>query len=178
MNHKEATRYALVRQVLQRKITQAQAALQLGLSQRQVKRLRQAREHGVKELISKRHGKPSNRRIADAVREHFMAIVHQRYADFGPHLACEYLRREHGFEYSVETLRGWMRLAGLWQAKSRAPVKVHSPRARRTRLVEHTTRLVVLVKPPPSPATAAHALHAFRDKINSHCQTDEPEFGP
>ena len=34
-------------------------------------------------------------------------------------------------------------------------------------LVERTTRLVLLVKlPHPNPATAAHVLQAFNDKLN------------
>jgi len=37
-----------------------------------------------------------------------MDIVRQRYADFGPQLAHEYLVHEHGLTHSVETLRGWM----------------------------------------------------------------------
>jgi hypothetical protein len=82
-------------------------------------------------LISQRRGVPSNRRIASAVREHFMDIVRQHYADFGPHLAHEYLRREHGFTHGVETLRGWMQAAGLWQARRRRAVAVHGLRARR-----------------------------------------------
>jgi hypothetical protein len=82
-------------------------------------------------LISRRRRVPSNRRIDSAVREHFMDIVRERYADFGPQLAHEYLAREHGLTHSVETLRGWMQASGLWQARRRRAVVVHSPRARR-----------------------------------------------
>jgi hypothetical protein len=62
--------------------------------------------------------------------------VRHSYADFGPLLAHEYLQREHGFACSVETLRGWMIAAGLWQAKRRRSQRVHSPRARRDCLGE------------------------------------------
>lgn len=60
-----------------------------------------------------------------------MAVVHERYADFGPQLAHEYLQREHGFVRSVETLRGWMIGAGVWQPKKRRAKRVHPARARR-----------------------------------------------
>jgi hypothetical protein len=79
---------------------------------------------------------PSNRYIAVSVREHFMDIVQAHYCDFGPRLAHEYLRREHGFTYSIETLRGWMQAAGVWQAKQRRAKRVHSPRPRRARVGE------------------------------------------
>lgn len=40
---------------------------------------------------------PSNRRIAEPEREHFVALVRQHYADFGPSLAAEYLRGWFGY---------------------------------------------------------------------------------
>jgi transposase len=132
MSQKEAQRLVVIEQVLQGKLGQAQAAASLGLSVRQIKRLcRQLRQQGPAGLISQRRGVPSNRRIEGTVREHFMDIVRQRYADFGPQLAHEYLVREHGLTHSVETLRGWMQTSGLWQAHRRRAVVVHSPRARR-----------------------------------------------
>ncbi|MCU0814785.1 MAG: ISNCY family transposase, partial [Burkholderiaceae bacterium] len=118
-------------------LLQSQAAQQLGLSVRQVKRLcRRVREQGPAGLISRRRGRPSNRRIEDAQRAHFVELVRTHYGDFGPLLAHEYLQREHGFGFSVETLRGWMMAAGLWKAKQRRAKRVHSPRARRPCLGE------------------------------------------
>lgn len=64
-------------------------------------------------------------------QERFVAIVRERYSDFGPQLAREYLARDHGFTYSTETLRCWMADAGLWQPKRRRQPWLHSPRARR-----------------------------------------------
>ncbi len=132
MSQKEAQRLGVLLRVQAGALTQAQAGEALGLSVRQVKRLcRALRDEGAPGLISRRRGVPSNRRIAQAVREHFLGIVRQRYGDFGPQLAHEYLQREHGFGYSCETLRGWMAQAGLWKAKSRRLARVHSARPRR-----------------------------------------------
>ena len=137
MSQKEVGRLEVLKQVEQRRLKQAQAAEQLRLSVRQVKRLvRRMREQGPQGLISRRRGQPSNRRIEAAQRERYVALVRAHYADFGPQLACEYLQREHGFGYSVETLRGWMMQAGLWQAKRRRAQRVHSPRERRECLGE------------------------------------------
>lgn len=132
MSQKEAGRLAVIEQVLQGQLSQTHAAQALGLSVRQIKRLcRQVRQQGASGLISKRRGVPSNRRIDLAVQQHYVALVREHYADFGPQLACEYLTREHGFTHSSETLRGWMQGAGLWQAKRRRVPAQHSPRARR-----------------------------------------------
>ena len=132
MSQKEVHRLEVVKRVLAAELDQSEAAQLLGLSVRQVKRLcRRVREQGPPGLVSRKRGRPSNRRIAAERREHFVALVRSHYADFGPQLAHEYLQREHGFAWSVETLRGWMLQAGLWRAKARRAQRVHSPRARR-----------------------------------------------
>jgi transposase len=126
MSQKEVSRLGVVRQVLDGGVSQAQAAQLLGLSIRHVKRLcRRVREQGAEGLISRRRGQPSHRRIASQQREHYMGLVREHYADFGPQLAHEYLQRDHGFAWSVETLRGWMIQAGLWQVKRRRAQRVH-----------------------------------------------------
>ena len=90
MSVKEAGRLAVLSQVLQRQLSQAQAAQQLGLSVRQIKRLcRRLRTEGEAGLISRRRARPSNRKIAQAVRESVLQLVRQHYRDFGPELARE-----------------------------------------------------------------------------------------
>lgn len=134
MSTKEAQRFALIQQVLSKAMTQGAAASALGLSERQIKRLcRQVREHGALGLISQRRGQLSHRRIPQHQREHFVGLVREHYADFGPTLAREYLALDHGFAYSSETLRKWMIQDGLWQAKPRKTARLHSPRERRAR---------------------------------------------
>jgi len=137
MSQREVWRLEVIRRVRQEGLGQAEAAQLLGLSVRQVKRLcRREREQGAQGLVSRRRGRPSNRRIAPDRREHFVGLVREHYADFGPQLAHEYLRERHGFEWSVETLRGWMIEAGLWQAKRRRAKRVHLLRERRAALGE------------------------------------------
>ena len=134
MSTKEAKRFELIQKVLSKAMTQREAANALGLSERQIKRLcHKVREHGAAGLISQRRGQPSNRRIPLTQRDHFMDLVRQHYADFGPELAREYLAQEHGFAYSSETLRHWMVQDGVWQAKPRKVARLHSPRERRPR---------------------------------------------
>ena len=87
-------------------------------------------------MISRRRGQPSHPRIALHQRERYMELVGEHYADFGPQLAHEYLCRDHGFAWSVETLRGWMIQVGLWRAKRCRAQRVHPSRARRPCLGE------------------------------------------
>ena len=74
------------------------AAQLLGRSERQVWRLLKAfRVAGVSGLISKKRGRPSNRKTAAAVRAAALWIVRQNYADFGPTLAAEKLAESTAF---------------------------------------------------------------------------------
>jgi len=82
-----------------KQINQAEAAVRLGISVRQVKRvLRSYREHDVQGLISKHRGRRANNALAEDVREH--------YRDFGPTLVWEKLTEKHGLKLSVETANG------------------------------------------------------------------------
>lgn len=137
MSGRELTRLEVVQSVLDRRMRQREAAGRLGLSVRQVKRLVKAyRSIGASGLVSRRRGRPSNRRIPEAEKLRFTALVQELYRDFGPTLAAEYLARDHGFRRSVETLRGWMIEAEIWEAKRARRRRPHPPRERRGRLGE------------------------------------------
>ncbi len=109
----------------------------MGLRRRQVFRLLAAlRQHGAAGLISKRRGRPSNNRLPVELRELAMGLVRERYADFGPTLACEKLAALHGCPVSRETLRKWMIEEGLWVDRKHRLPSVHQPRLRRDRVGE------------------------------------------
>jgi hypothetical protein len=108
------------------------AAALMGLQRRQVYRLLDAfRAHGPDALISKRRGKPSNRAHGAAFRQSCLAIVRDRYEDFGPTPAAEKLREVHGITIGRETLRLWMLDAGLWADRVKRRGWVYQPRYRR-----------------------------------------------
>jgi hypothetical protein len=113
------------------------AAALMGLQRRQVYRLLDAfRAHGPDALISKRRGKPSNRAHGAAIRQTCLAIVRERYEDFGPTLAAEKLAEIHGLPIGVETLRQWMIDDGIWVRRRDRIKRVHQPRHRRDCLGE------------------------------------------
>jgi hypothetical protein len=113
------------------------AAALMGLQRRQVYRLLDAfRAHGPDALISKRRGKPSNRAHGAAFRQTCLAIVRERYEDFGPTLAAEKLADVHGLPIGVETLRQWMIEDGIWVRRRDRIKRVHQPRHRRDCLGE------------------------------------------
>ena len=94
------------------------------------------RTDGASGLVSRRRGRPSNRKLSAALRERASDLVRELYADFGPTLACEKLTEQHGLEISRETLRRWMIDAGLWIPRSQRARRAHQPRQRRSCLGE------------------------------------------
>ena len=115
MSVKELDRLELLGRVIERRMTQRQAAAQLGLSVRQVERLcRALRQQGASGLVSRKRGRSSNRKLPKGLREHVLSLIQTRYSDFGPTLACEKLAEQHGVDVSRETVRLWMIDAGLW----------------------------------------------------------------
>ena len=119
MTQADRDRLVTLRKAKKRLITQRQAAEELGLSVRQVKRLVYAlKKRGDKAVIHGLRGKPSNQRIGKSVEEEAIQILSaDLYKGFGPTLAAEYLADKHDIEVSKETLRQWMIRAKLWRAK-------------------------------------------------------------
>src|SRR5689334_3578944 len=92
MSKKELDRAGVLARVVARRLSQERAATLLGVSARQVRRLLRAYQaQGAPGLVSKRRGKPSNRRFAEGFKERVLGLVRERYADFGPTLAQEKL---------------------------------------------------------------------------------------
>jgi hypothetical protein len=130
-------RLKVIEAVTDRRLTQAEAGRQLGLTTRQVKRLVAAyRAQGAAGLVSRRIGQPSNRRLKEPLREAIRALLVDRYPDFGPTLAQEKLAERHQIEVSVETIRQLQVELGLWRPKRRKAARAHQLRERRGRFGE------------------------------------------
>jgi len=116
-------------------ITQRQAAAELAVSERQVRRmLVRLRQVGDRSVVHALRGRESNRRVAEPVRNQVIAVLRDpKYRDFGPTLAAEYLAKLHGIQVSKESLRKWMSAAGLWRAHRQKVREVHVWRERRER---------------------------------------------
>lgn len=116
-------------------ITATDACRLMALGRSQVFRLlRKLRRDDSASLVSKRRGRRSSNRLPVAIRDLAMAIVKERYADFGPTLACEKLAEPHGCTVSREALRKWIIEDGLWADPSRRLPRVHPPRNRLERV--------------------------------------------
>jgi transposase len=122
MSRKERDRLAVMAQVKQKKVSVAGAAEILGLSYRQAKRVwRRYRRQGDAGLVHRLRGRPGSRRKDPVLRRRLLLRYRERYGDFGPTLAAEYLAQEDGLAIDHETLRRWLLAEGLWQKRRRRP---------------------------------------------------------
>ena len=133
----ELDRFKVIQDVADGKLQPWRAAERLGLTTRQIRRLvGRLREHGPQGLVSQRRTKPSNNRLDSKTTDRVLSIIRDRYADFGPTLACEKLYECHNIRLAKETVRKLMTDAGLWVPRRQRPPKVYQPRARRACLGE------------------------------------------
>jgi hypothetical protein len=130
MTTREVDRLRVVRNILERKLTWREAAVQLRLSVRQVGRLcARVRLDGHRGIIHRLRHRPSNHQLSAGVLTRALTLVKQHYPDFGPTFATEKLRERHHLVLSSSTLRQGMIRAGLWRPRHRqAPHRAWRPR--------------------------------------------------
>jgi len=135
MTQAERDRLVALKKAKKKLITQKQAAEEIGVTERQVRRLlRRLQKNGDRAVIHELRGRPSNRKLpAEQEKRAIKVLCDPVYRGFGPTLAAEYLDKKHEITVSKETLRQWMAKAGLWKAGHRRVVEVHEWRARRQR---------------------------------------------
>jgi hypothetical protein len=107
MSQKERVRLIVMQQVKEDKLTLAESSEVLSLSYRQTKRVwRRYRLEGDQGLVHGLRGKPGKRAKPGKLKARILARYEERYPDFGPTLAAEYLATE-GMAVDHETLRRW-----------------------------------------------------------------------
>jgi biotin operon repressor len=138
MTQAERDRLVALKKAKKKLITQKQAAEELGITERHVRRLlRGLKRRGDKAVSHALRGLPSNRGISADIRQEAVTILAKPvYAGFKPTLASEYLAKHHGIHASRETVRQWMIEARLWRARKRRVEKIHEWRPRRSRFGE------------------------------------------
>ena len=138
MTQADRDRLVTLKKAKKRLITQREAAEELGVTVRQVKRLLyRLKKQGDKAVVHGSRGKASNRKIDEKIEREAVKILSTPvYQGFGPTLAAEYLGQKHGIKASKETVRQWMIRAKLWRGKKARVKEVHVWRPRRSRFGE------------------------------------------
>jgi transposase len=130
MSKKELRRKSIFDLVKLGQLTQLDASKRLYLSYRQTKRSYQRYlKEGDDGLTHRSRGKASHRALSFEIKNAVLALYEEKYWDFGPTLAAEKLLEDDNIKLHAETLRLWLKAAGIWQPKRQR--KAH--RLRRTR---------------------------------------------
>lgn len=126
MSTTEIDRLGVITKLDASELTAAEAAVQLNLSVRQVKRIKKRfKKQGAKGLIHRGRGKTSNRKLTPYRVDTIVALLKNTYTGFGPTLAAEKLLERDSIKVSSETLRTIMVTNDLWTPKSRKKNNAH-----------------------------------------------------
>jgi hypothetical protein len=119
MSGKERVRLEAMGRVKRGELTVVESAGLMGLSLRQARRVcKRFKSSGDAGLVHGLRGRASNRRLSEDVRERIVKRQQERYADFGPTLACEKLA-DDGLLVSPNTLTALLKARGLWERRRR-----------------------------------------------------------
>jgi len=130
MSQKESNRLYVIRQTIDKAITQVQAAEILGLTDRQVRRIaRRIRKGGSAGVCHKSRGRRSHNRIADKIKDKATTLCRETYKEFDPTQASEKLLTLHKIKVSDETLRGWFQEEDIpYKGRKKRPHRQWRPR--------------------------------------------------
>jgi hypothetical protein len=132
MSSKEITRLEVMQRLKDKRLHQKAAAILLGLSVRQIKRLWQKyRKQSAKGLVSAKRGKASNNRLDAGVVQQALDLIKKKYSDFGPTLAHEKLVEGEHIRISRESVRKLMIEEGMWKPRRAKQPAAHQLRERR-----------------------------------------------
>lgn len=129
---KEQYKLTIIRQALGNGITNGQAGKLLGVSPRQIRRLKAlVRQDGSYGVVHRLRGKPSNHTIPSTLKEKTLALVREKYTDFKPVFAAEKLREYDHLTIHPQTLRRWMIADLLWKERKRKKPQYRTWRPRK-----------------------------------------------
>lgn len=131
LSKREERRARVLTQVLDGKLTPADAATMLSLSLRQTQRLLASmRAEGPGRLAHGNRGRPSHRRLDNDLRERILTLARDRYAGLNTCHLAEILREREEIDVSRSSLQRILQGAGLSRGRKRRP----KHRSRRERL--------------------------------------------
>jgi len=134
MTQRDRDRLVVLKKAQKKLITQKQAASELQLTERQVRRLlKRLKREGDKAVVHALRDRSSNRALSEEVRQKAMSILLlPEWKGFGPTLASYHLAKDHAVRIGREALRKMMIGGGLWRAKRQKVKDVHTWRPRRS----------------------------------------------
>ncbi len=117
---RDHTRYAVIRSSLEGRTQVSAAASVLGMSERQVYRLRaRVRQEGIKGVVHRLRGSRSHRRLSESTWDEVVRLYEDKYKGFNMSHFTEYLNEDEGIGISREMVRRILRVSGVYDRKAR-----------------------------------------------------------
>lgn len=121
---REQQRVAALKKAVRRELTVPEVAELLGLSERQVFRLKaQFRKLRGRGIAHGNRGRPCRRKLGEKVRMRVIRLRKEKYHGFNDHHFTEKLQEVEGIPVSRETVRKWLRGAGVEAVRRRRTPK-------------------------------------------------------
>src|SRR5574341_276884 len=129
---KDEKRLTIIQRVFRGEVTVVQAALVLGISERQCYRIKaRVKKGGAKGLVHGNRGRPSKRKIKEKTVKRIVELAQGKYKDFNDHHLTDKLEAEEKIELSREKVRRILRAHGILSPNKRGGIKHRSRRERR-----------------------------------------------
>src|SRR5215468_7658468 len=129
---KEEKRLGVIQRVFRGELTVVEAALVLGVSERQCYRIKaRVTKVGAKGVVHGNRGRPCKRKIKEKTVKRIVELARGKYQDFNDHHLSEKLWSEEKIGLSREKLRQLLRAHGIASPRKRRGIKHRSRRERR-----------------------------------------------
>lgn len=121
LRQKDLKRLHVIHKVIERELSQAEAAEIISLSERQVRRIvKRIREEGDKGIQHQSRGREPNNRLPKKLVARFVELYRKKYKGFGPTFTSEKLSEDDGIRLSKETVRTYLIAEGEWQKERKS----------------------------------------------------------
>lgn len=132
LSTQEMQRLQVLGQVARGSMTLKAGAGLMGVCYRQAKRLLvRLRQEGPKGLAHRRRGRVAHNALGAELRERVVGLHQERYAKFNDTHFVQMLEEREGLRIGRETVRRWLRAAGIAAKRGRRPPQHRSRRPRR-----------------------------------------------
>ena len=129
---KEQKRIEIIERALRNDLTVVEAAMVLGVSERQCYRIKaRVKEQGVKGVVHGNRGRACKYKLKDQTLKRVVELARGKYRGFNDHHLTEKLKEEEKIEISREKVRRVLRCAGIGSPRKRRANKHRSRRERR-----------------------------------------------
>ena len=133
LRQQEVTRYRVIKGSIERKISSNEAARLLGISRRQVIRIKnKIRRFDLKGVVHGNRGRRPKVAIRNETKEIILSLYQNRYSGFNVSHFGEFLNEVHGIEVSRESIRRLLLSSGL-RTKIKSAPRHRTRRARMPR---------------------------------------------